>query len=198
MMLVHKYVDEYPIEYEAADSLTESVKSKLANMKLIFYHPKRAIAVIENVLFIGLYYNMLIWFPYYFTEIDYASYATHLSVITPFLTFFGCLGFESLIKVCQSYSHWFISALLLVSTFCQFQLTWLAEEPNTPSTIKSFLLLIFVSSLCLSGPLNTIFMTEQSSLTSDSRVAAMYIFIVHSLLCRMFIMGSMLVIGTLL
>lgn len=82
MMLVHKYVDEYPIEYEAADSLTESVKSKLANMKLIFYHPKRAIAVIENVLFIGLYYNMLIWFPYYFTEIGYASYATHLSVIT--------------------------------------------------------------------------------------------------------------------
>ena len=140
---------------------------------------------------------MLIWFPYYFTEIGYGSYATHLSVITPLLTFAGYLGFESLIKFCPNYSHWLISALLMLAAFCQSQLIPLVSEPDSPSKTNRLFLLIFSSSLCLSGPLN-VFMTELSYLTSDSKVAAMYIFIVHSLLCRMFTMGSMLLIGELL
>ena len=93
MLLVHRYVEEHPIEYEAAGSLAESVKNKLGNMKLIVCHPKRAMAVAESILFISLYYCILVWFPYYFTEIGYGPYATHLSVIFPLLVFLGCLAF---------------------------------------------------------------------------------------------------------
>ena len=198
IVLVERYMNEYPIEYEPADSLIQSVSGKLGNMKLIFCHYKRLLVVLENMLLIGFYYNILLWYPYYFTEIGYASYTIHLSVITPLLCFFGCLAFESLIKLCSNYSHWFISALLMVSTFSQFQMIWLVGEPNSSSTVSSFFWWIFVYSLCLSGPLNTVYMTEMSFLTSNNKVAAMYIFLVHSLFCRLFNMGSMLSIGYLL
>ena len=39
-------------------------------MKLILHHSKRAVAVVENVLVVGLDYNILLWFSYYFASID--------------------------------------------------------------------------------------------------------------------------------
>ena len=170
----------------------------MENVKLILCHPKRAVAVVENVLFVGLYYNILLWFPYYFTRIGYASHATNFSVISAFLMFFGCLVFESLIKFCPSYCHWVISALLVGATVFQFQMIFLADEPSSAEGVQTFFLLILAESLCLSGPLNTILTTELSFLTADSRKAAMYIFVVHSMLSRMFSMGSMFPIDSLL
>ena len=198
ILLVQKYVKEYPIEYKQATSLLESVRNKFGNMKLIFCHTKRMIAVVENVLLLGLFYSILLWFPYYFTEIGYASYAINLSVMTPFLVFFGCLGFEYMIKFCPNYSHWIISGLLLLASLCLFELHSLVQEPNALLIVNHFFFLIFVCSLCLAGPINTVFMTELSFLTSDSKIAAMYIFVVYSMLCRIFNMGSMFIIGEFL
>ena len=64
--------------------------------------------------------------------------------------------------------------------------------------MKWFCLLVVAESLCLSGPLNTLLTAELSFLTMDSRKAAMYIFVVHSMLSRLFSMGSMFLIGSLL
>ena len=118
ILLVQKYVKEYPIEYEATASLSEFARDKLENVQLILHHSKRAAVVVQNFFIIGFYYNILLWYPYYFTFIGYGAYATHLSVITPLLAFAGCLAFESLIKLCPRYSHWFISGLLMVVAFC--------------------------------------------------------------------------------
>ena len=198
VFLVHRYVDEYPIDFEPTNSLKEFVNDKLGNLRLIFCHSKRALAVVEATLLICFYFNILLWFPYYFTSLGYASYATNLSVIAPLLVFFGCLGFESLIKFCPNYSHWFISSLLLASTVCQFQMIDLADEPDASSAINHFFLLIFVSSLCFSGPINAVFMTELSFLTADDSKAAMYIFIVQSALQCLLSMGTTFLIGILL
>lgn len=120
VVLVHLYVEEYPLEYKSINSLLESIRDKLENMKLIFYHSRRITAVTESVLFLGFYCNILLWFPYYFTSFGYAFYATHLSALPPLLIFLGCLAFEYLIKFCPNYSHWFISTLLLVASFGKF------------------------------------------------------------------------------
>ena len=197
-LLVHKYVNEYPIEFEPTNSFQEFISDKLGNMEVILCHPKRAVAVVEATLLVCLYYNILLWFPYYFTSLGYASYATYLSVIATLLVFFGCLGFESLIKFCPNYSHWFISTLLLITALCQFKMIELADEPNSSSTISYFFLLIFISSLCFSGPINAVFMTELSFLTADSSKAAMYIFIVQSATQCLLSMGVTFLIGILL
>ena len=72
MLLVHQYIDEYPVEFETVNSHEDFVRDKLGNMKLIFCHPKRLMGVIEATLIILLYYNILLWFPYYFTSFGYA------------------------------------------------------------------------------------------------------------------------------
>ena len=198
ILLVHKYIKEYPIEYELSANLIEAVKNKFGNMKRIFCHQKRMFAVLENVILLGLFYSMLLWFPYYFMEIGYASDAINLSAITPFLMFFGCLGFEYLIKFCSNYAHWIISALLLLASICLLELHTLVGESNSFITVNHFFFLIFVCSLCLAGPLNTVFMTELSFLTADNKIASMYIFVVYAMLCRIFSMGSMFIIGEFL
>ena len=104
-LLANKYVEDYPIEYEPTRSLTEFVRDKCENMKLVLHHSRRAAAVLENVLLIGFYYNVLTWYPYYFADIGYGPYATNLSVITPLLVFCGCLAFESLTKFCLGCLH---------------------------------------------------------------------------------------------
>ena len=75
-VLVHKYVDEYPLDLEPTSSLKEFVNDKVKNLRLVFCHSKRAFAVVEAALLICFYYSILLRFPYYFTSLGYASYAT--------------------------------------------------------------------------------------------------------------------------
>ena len=130
IMLVHRVVEEYPVQSQPTSSFSEFLADKVENMKLILHHSKRAVAVVENVLVVGLYYNMLLWFPYYFTSIGYASHATNLSVISSFMMFFGCLVFESVARLCPNYCHWVISALLIGAAGIQFQMISLVNEPS--------------------------------------------------------------------
>ena len=57
ILLVQKYVKEYPIEYEATASLSEFARDKLENVQLILHHSKRAAVVVQNFFIIGFYYR---------------------------------------------------------------------------------------------------------------------------------------------
>ena len=71
--LLYRNVDECPLQEEEAQfpTVREYVEDKFRNMREIVCDPKKVMVLCEFTLIAALYYNILLWFPYYFTVSGY-------------------------------------------------------------------------------------------------------------------------------
>lgn len=73
LALFSRNVEEYPVEDEEAEFATawEYVQDKFRNIRSILCDPEKAVAICEFTLISAFYYNIMLWFPYYFTVTGY-------------------------------------------------------------------------------------------------------------------------------
>lgn len=198
-LLVYLFLSEYPIRNEQQfESVTQFIQDKLNCLKEVIYEPKRASVLLEQGLLSALYYNILLWFPFYFADIGYEEEAIYLSVLAPTLICVGSLSFECLTSSCLPIKHWIITVFIAVGMTCFFVMLGVINQSKSTQTIMVLFILVFGSNFMLSGPFNSMAMLEFSVLSSDNRVASMYIFILYNLIKNIFNTFSLLLIGYLL
>ena len=76
----------------------------------------------EHAFVNAYYYNMLLWFPFYFTFIHYGQYASYLSIIAPICLVIGSIFFQNLAKLCPTFTHWVGSLFYLIAVGIQWAL----------------------------------------------------------------------------
>lgn len=129
-LLVFIFIDECPIqdEEQTFDSVSDFLADKVRNFKSVICHRERGIAVVEEVIFSGLLYNGLLWFPYYFVLTGYKEYALYLTMIQPLLGFGGTATFEFFMDSWMRISHWVSATLLAICTLCHFVMIGVGYE----------------------------------------------------------------------
>ena len=113
----------------------------------------------EYSLLNAYYYNLLLWFPFYFTFIHYDQYATYLSILSPICSVIGSYFYQHLIGLCPTFTHWITTLFCLLATIIHFILTEVNRADESGS-VGLYFILITVVSLIIAGPLTEIGMYE--------------------------------------
>ena len=84
-------------------------------MKQHFTYPNRFGIILELTCISAYYYNLFLWFPFYFTFIHYEEYASYLSIILPIAYVVGNILFQNLTKLCSTFIHWVCAIFYLMA-----------------------------------------------------------------------------------
>lgn len=117
--LLFFYVAETPAEHPESSSFCEALKEKVEKVKEIFSESARGWLIVEVILTEGMFYNVLLWYPFYFSLISYEQYAFAISVIFSINIVAGTFAFEALLDKCPSSSNRLIIGSFAVFVFLQ-------------------------------------------------------------------------------
>ena len=93
-------LEELPLETVEESTFCSNLSKQFSNIKEIVSKPNIFFVVLELSLNSNLFYNMVIWYPYFFTVIGFASYAAYLSIIPSLFYFLIPFVFEPLLSRC--------------------------------------------------------------------------------------------------
>lgn len=147
-------------------------------MNSILQNPKKLLAILEIVAIALCYYNILLWFPYYFSFIGFQDYASYLSIICPISIFFGGIFFESLMKLCARFDKHVTTFLILIFIFTNYCIILIHRnetEGNRNQTVFLYFMSIVLGTLALSGPYNRLFIKEIYDVTDGTVKMKYYI-----------------------
>ena len=97
------------------------------------------------------YYNLLLWFPFYFTFIHYGQYASYLSLIVPICLAVGSISFQNLIGLCPSFTHWVSSLLYLLAAIAHRALLEV-NKADGQTAVGLYFMLVVTGSFIVEGP----------------------------------------------
>ena len=97
------------------------------------------------------YYNLLLWFPFYFTFIHYGQYASYLSLIVPICLAVGSISFQNLIGLCPSFTHWVSSLLYLLAVIIHWALLEV-NKADGHTAVGLYFILVVAGSFIIGGP----------------------------------------------
>ena len=103
----------------------------------------KVMVLCEFTLIAALYYNILLWFPYYFTVAGYEEYAAYFSMLGSAPIFVGTLFMEHVLNLCPKQRHWFTMVLLVVTAGVQFWILEVGKQGQSTETIVLLVVLIF-------------------------------------------------------
>ena len=133
---------------------------KLSYMKFVFFDSRRFLVLMEAAFMGVFYYNLLLWMPFYFANSNYKEAASYLSIISPLFNVIGSFCFEGPMKLCQKYSHWIISFILLLHAIAYYFILEISKTSlQDSSNLGLYFILLSIGNLffacfiCIQGGL---------------------------------------------
>ena len=115
--------------------------------------PKKLFVILDFTMLETLFYNGLLWFPYYFTVIGYEGYSSYFTSGYVVATCLGTLSFESIIKWSGIDANKFMILIISLMTLVQFTLMGVGfVGEDTDSTILVYFFLCPFLGFIISGP----------------------------------------------
>ena len=157
---LHLFVEECPMERDHRNLTTcQKLHEQLNNLQQNFIHLNRFGAILEHAFLTTYYYNLLLWFPFYFTFIHHGQYASYLSIISPICLVIGNAFFQNLIKLCPSFTHW-VSCLFYLMVVVIHWVLLEINKADEAGSISLYFILIVAASFIVGGPYSEITLNE--------------------------------------
>ena len=146
------YLEEIPLEASQEDNLCEKIHEQIGQSREILSQPNKLLVILEFAIDSCLFYNMLTWYPYFFTLIGFPEYAPYLSIITPFCFFLAPLIIEPMFNCCQKQRQNIICILLLLNIGVFVWLMILGMDISDSTDINLLFGLVIVQAMLYSDP----------------------------------------------
>ena len=181
-LLFYLLVEECPMEVDDRSLTTcQKLYEQLNNLKQNFTHSNRLGVILEHAFLAAFYYNLLLWFPFYFNLIDYGRYASYLSIIFPICLVLGNVFFQNFIKLCPTFTHWTSSVFHTLTVIINLAL-FLVNKADENASVELYFCLIIASSFIMGGPYTQIGIHEYSLEIEGDRDALYYMMSMFALL----------------
>ena len=125
------------------------------------FQPRNFFLIMEFTIGSTFYHSILMWYPYYFNIISYASYSSTITIIYCATFPIGALISEQLFK---KYSN-FVNHICILSIFLIFLLQvtfFLINKINPEGDITLYLILSGFTGLLLGGPVSRLFGSDMA------------------------------------
>ena len=114
--------------------------------------PKIFFVVLELSLNSTLFYNMIAWYPYFFTAIGFPSYAAYLSIVPSLFYFLVPFVFEPLVSRCENKANYIIIILHFLNLCIYGWLALLGHQISDPGNVSLLFVLIVAQGIIFAGP----------------------------------------------
>ena len=124
-------LEEVPNNLPQHGTFIDQMHKNIIQVKDLLAVKKNILLTIDFTLQEGLYYNILMWYPYYFTVVSLNQYGAYITILFPFCYLIGQFLFESLIGYCSSYTNQImiiLLGLLVVDHFCLLSVSYLEQS----------------------------------------------------------------------
>lgn len=196
--------EELPLErIPEHENLWEEIKQQFFHIVETLSKPNIFLIIIEIALCTCLFYNMLTWYPFFFTSIGLGEYSTYISMIPAICFSLAPFIIEPVLKLCERRSDQVLILLFVLNVGAFIWLMILSKHTSDHENVVQFFILIIVQGLVYFGPFARMGLNEVAIEGRENETVIFYIFISYDLIqCGMvalsyFLVGVFMEHGTL-
>jgi len=104
------------------------------------------------------YYNVLLWYPYYFELIGYNTYSSFFSIVIPISLAFGGMLFENILKKVPHQINKFMIGSIFFYFLSNVFLIIVHRSDEKNDNVIAYFIIVSIGNLGMAGPFNRVFL----------------------------------------
>jgi len=102
------------------------------------------------------YFNVLLWYPYYFELIGYHTYSSFFSIVIPISNTLGGMLFEYILKKVPHLKNKFVIGSIFLYFLSNAFLILVHKSDEQNDNVMTYFIIVIIGNLGLAGPFNRV------------------------------------------